>query len=359
MALNISFIAAAFVLACALTYVVIVFCNKKGIYDEVDGRKVHTGNIPRLGGIALFSVFFILAVIYTILNRQQADKNLLYILAGGILIFITGVLDDLYNFRAKVKFVLQIISALCVAISPYNFTHIMSWQLPVILGKVITFGWLLFGMNAYNLIDGLDWLCSGLSLLALIPMAVITWANHSLVSILICILCAAIAGFMVWNKPTAKTFLGDGGSQTLGFFVTVVPLLYMQDVFFNYTKLFYGLLLTSIPFIDVIAAIIRRTRDHRRIFSPDRAHIHHKLLNIGASKIGALSIIFAFQFFIDFIAVLAYQLSLSRETFKLVYIVLLSAYALIIVAFCVLHYVNRHFNKLGKGHLDSAPQEEH
>ncbi|MBQ7159291.1 MAG: undecaprenyl/decaprenyl-phosphate alpha-N-acetylglucosaminyl 1-phosphate transferase [Treponema sp.] len=276
------------------------------------------------------------------------------IFIGGFIIFLAGTVDDFLNLRAKLKFVIQIIAALIVSLSPLYFHSFLGFRIPSVAGRVFTFLWILGLVNAYNLIDGLDWLCGGLSFLTMLTMGFILTSYGKDAGNLYFILGAAIAGFLVFNKPPAKIFLGDGGSQTLGYFVAVSPLFNTFGAFED-TKIIVLILLTSIPVTDVIAAVWRRKRDHRAIFSADRAHIHHKLVNIGFSKITTVGFLLTLQFLICLSSLGVIFMRNKRSAIVLLFVALSFVY----LFFITIHYINRAVNIKMAGHLDAAPQEEH
>ena len=347
-------IGVSLLLSFALIPLIILICKKFSIYDEVDPRKLHKGSIPRLGGIAVFLSFFIVALIYSRIFMKGEMIKVWPILVGGAIILIAGILDDLLNLPAKLKFVVQAVAAFIVAFSPFNFIQIFAWTLPPLLGKIITFFWILGLVNAYNLIDGMDWICSGLSFLTILTISLILRFEGVNYYIIGFILCGSILGFMFWNKPPAKIFLGDGGSQTLGYAIAVLPLIANNNPNINFGKVIAVILLTSIPTTDVIAAIWRRIRDHRKIFSADRAHIHHKLLNVGFSQNVAVFFILLLQGFVCFAVLLAYISERNIGCFIMVFM-----YVVIETVFVIFHYLNYSVNRRNKGKLESNPQEEH
>ncbi len=337
-----------------LTPVMIKLADYFKWYDEVDPRKIHKGSIPRLGGVAIFISFSVVTVYYFF--TEVTDQYLSYvpIFAGGLVIWLSALLDDFINMRAKVKFLCQIVAALCVSLSEYYFHNLFGIDFPAFIGRIITFCWILGIVNAYNLIDGLDWLCSGISFLGILTLGIFIYFGEKHEATLIFALCGAIAGFLVWNRPPAKIFLGDSGSQTLGFCVAVIPLFYTGITKFEYNKLAIMVLLASIPITDVIAAVIRRTREHRSFFSADRAHIHHKLMNIGFSKVMSLTFLLLLQALIC-----AGVLATIPMSTRIASILIVVMFTFVIVFFVTLHYINRVVNKKMIGYLSEAPQKEH
>lgn len=343
----------AFILSCALCPLIIYICNKNELYDEVDERKLHTGNIPRLGGIAVFASFLISVSLYYLIRKDSTILQYWQVIVGFLIILITGILDDLFNLKAKLKLLFQIVAALFIAFSPFYFRSFFGLHLPFELGRFAIFFWIILCVNAYNLIDGLDWLCSGISFISIITFGICgvikDWSYYPLLFII----AGSIAGFMVWNKPNAKIFLGDSGSTTLGFLIAVVPVLNPSDNIYDFNQILICLLISSIPTIDVVAAIIRRVRDKRGIFSPDKAHLHHKLLNIGFTKQTILICILSIQTFIGTMIVLGMFTGRKVGT-----AFILAAYFVVIGLFILIHYVNRRINQLNQGRLTGYTQKQ-
>lgn len=344
----------AFFLCVLLIPLIIFLCKKYNWYDEVDPRKVHKGQVPRLGGVGIFVSFFTAMFVYVFVF---SGKNFAYAIPaclGGFIIFLFGIIDDFLNLRAKIKFVIQILSALIVAMSPLYLSNFLGFEIPHIIGRILTFCWILFLVNAYNLIDGLDLLCGGLSFLTLFTCGIFMLVGGQPVGNIYLILCASIFAFLIFNKPPAKIFLGDGGSQTLGFAIAIAPLFPLAEQM-EYSKVLIALLLASIPVTDVIAAVLRRKRAHRSFFSADRAHIHHKLVNIGFSKTTTAVSLILIQLCICLSALSTLAMTKTRDVIVLLFVCLCLVWSF----FIMMHYVNRAVNMKHIGHLSDAPQEEH
>ena len=344
----------AFVLCVAITPLIIGLCKKFNWYDELDPRKVHQGQIPRLGGVGIFFSFLVSMFIYLAFFSSVDLHYAVPAFFGGLIIFLFGVIDDFMNLRAKLKFLIQIVSATVVSFSPLYFKAVLGLELPVFLGRGITFCWILFLVNAYNLIDGLDLLCGGLSLITLGTAGVFMLAGGQSVGNIYILLCASILGFLVYNRPPAKIFLGDGGSQSLGFVIAMIPLFPMQGGI-EHTKVLVAMLMVSIPVTDVIAAVWRRTREHRSFFSADRAHIHHKLVNIGFSKLATALTLLFIQLCICLAVLSTLFMSKTRDAIIMLCVSLFLVWSF----FILLHYINRSVNIRHVGHLADAPQKEH
>lgn len=342
---------AAFLLSLIFVLITIRYCGRHNIYDEVNSRKVHDGNIPRLGGIGIFLSFAIVSAAYVVFFRRDNFVSFLPVLVAFTLVFVFALLDDLINLRALLKLLFQVIAALIVALSKMYFKNFLGFTIAPLLGRTMTFIWILLCVNAFNLIDGIDWLCSGISFLSLLTLGIVQLLLGGTTHPFYFILAGVVLGFMVWNKPPAKIFLGDSGSQTLGFTIAAFPLLDNSNPKFEYSKIIALFLLASIPVTDVIAAIWRRTREHRFWFAPDKAHIHHKLLNVGFSKTSAVLFLLMVQTIISIIVIGSYLMS-QRSAI----IVLLVAFVFVEVIFITFHYLNYAVIRRNEGHLQNCTQ---
>lgn len=329
------FSSGAFVLSLSLIPLIILFCRKYSLYDPVNARKIHSGNTPRLGGVAVVVSFLVVSLLCALIMPQIKLMGILPLLCSALIIFLFGFLDDLLDLKAVLKLFVQLVAVGIVICSGYRFTYLFAWKMPVWISVPLTFCWVLGIINAYNLIDGLDGLCGGLSIVTLATIGVLRLSSGDPIGFLCFILAASILGFLVFNWPPAKIFMGDCGSQFLGFVIAVFPLCGKGEVL-EYNRVLIMLVLVSIPMIDTVAAIWRRLRDHRPIMSADRFHTHHKLLNLGLSKKAVLYLMLGIQFVICTVTLTAVLACPYHCT-----IILLVIYALVLAAFCVLHFVHK------------------
>ena len=324
-------------LSSLLIPIIIKFCKLYSLYDTVNARKIHSGNIPRLGGIAI-AISFIISVTFLFLtDKTLSFRNALPLLISGMLIFSFGILDDIIELRAILKLFVQLIASAIVTLNGFYFHQIFGLPLPKYTGMAFTFFWIIGIINAYNLIDGLDGLCGTLSFTALITLGTILFSSYPDGSAVCFILAASILGFLIfnWPIPNAKIFMGDGGSQFLGFMIATIPL-YTSNENLEFNKFLIMLVIVSFPMIDTIAAIWRRIRDHRPIMSPDRLHLHHKLLNLGFSKKHALYMVLSLQSLLCCTVILSIFIEKYRAT-----LLLSVAYTFMICFFSFIHFTNR------------------
>ena len=328
--------AAAFILSAILIPFVIKLCNKYHWYDTVNERKVHKGNIPRLGSVGFVVAFSITSIIYSVIEKDAKLSTLLPFVIAGFLIFLFGIIDDFCNLKAKYKLVVQIVAGIIIVLSGYRFKNIGSFTLPLWFSYFMTFCWIIGIINAFNLIDGIDGLCGGLSSLIIITLAIIFSSSATHSSAICFILVAAIGGFLIFNNPhpKAKIFMGDGGSQFLGFMIASLPL-YQSTANFEYNKFFIMVDLVSIPMMDVIAAIWRRVREHRPIMSADRLHLHHKLMNLGLTSKQVLYVLLTVQICLCITCGIAMHFRGFAG-----FVILGITFVVMIILFSAVHYAN-------------------
>ncbi|TVR58085.1 MAG: undecaprenyl/decaprenyl-phosphate alpha-N-acetylglucosaminyl 1-phosphate transferase [Spirochaetaceae bacterium] len=292
----------AFVVNLALMPGIIAIARKKGWYDTRSKRKIHTTDIPRLGGVGLF-VSFALTAAVGLLGMSAIEGNSVFarfaeylpVLIGVSIMHVVGLVDDFKNLRAFRKLGIQLLAGAIVAISPYRLTGITIpfTEIAVRFGLFsypLTIVWIVSLANAFNLIDGVDGLAGGVAAIAgafMLAIGVITqqWALMVASAALI----GATVGFLVFNLPPAKIFMGDSGSLFLGSVLAVIPLL-TRDGVQSATNVVAILTLILIPVFDTIAAIVRRVRDGQPISQPDRKHLHHKLLDLNFGPWSVLAV---------------------------------------------------------------------
>lgn len=279
---------------------IIKISNKKGWFDSIDSRKIHTGEISRLGGVGIFLgfTFSIVAVYFAQSSNLFPEITSFSLLAGGFfLVFLTGLIDDFINIKAIVKFAGQIAAAVLVVLSGVS---IKSFIIPFVwieipfgfLAPVVTVIWIVSISNAINLVDGMDGLAGGISTIAFLFLGVIALLQgHVFTAIISFALLGSTLGFLRYNFPPAKLFMGDSGALFLGFSLAVIPLLATgsEGTTLNIIPL---ITLLAIPIMDTLAAILRRVRNKRAIYSPDKHHIHHQFLERNFSTPSILAIIY-------------------------------------------------------------------
>ncbi len=290
------------------------FCIKHKVYDEPNARKVHHNNIPRLGGVAFLpSMVLSCLITLTTFNSLCLDHTVSLNLwtciffLGLIIIYVTGLIDDVVGLRASVKFIIQLLVVSCLPFCYLYFNDLYGFlgfhQLPFWLGALVTVFFLVYTINALNLIDGIDGLCSSLSLIALGGFCILFYRVHFYTyTTIIAGMMGVLVPYTYYNlfgneKENKKIFMGDAGSTTLGFLLGVLVVKYsMVTPLFPIdvaNHLIVALSMIAVPLLDVARVILVRIHHHEGIFNPDKNHIHHKLLRAGLTQHQALLVILA------------------------------------------------------------------
>ncbi len=306
---NILIIVGAFIASVIIEMMVlpriIYIAKKKHLFDLPDKRKKHSEPIPRLGGIS-FTPVILLVSLFCLFIRfilQFWDEELFFyripetilLVCGLLIIYLLGAKDDLVGVSFKKKFVIQFIASLCIVGSGVYINNLYGLlgfhEIPNWIGVLVSIGLIMFTTNAINLIDGADGLASGISAVALLMYGIMfsiygmwTYAGIAFITL------GLLAPFFYYNfwHPTRKIFMGDTGSLTLGFILAFMILRIAKyppavEIVPN------GLILLVlsalfIPLFDAFKVMVVRIAKGKGPFSPDRNHIHHKLIDLGLSK---------------------------------------------------------------------------
>ena len=290
-------LAVAFLISFASTPTVIALANKiKAIDIPKDERRVHKKPIPLIGGLAIFYGFVISVMCFSVIDRQVMG-----LLAGALIIVTVGVIDDMRDLNAKVKLLFQIIAAAIVVYCGIEIEYVANplakwigpqyinlglWSIP------ITVVWIIGVTNAVNLIDGLDGLACGVSTIASVALLSLTIISQNLnAAIITAALAGAGFGFLPYNFNPAKIFMGDTGSTFLGFVLACISI---QGIMKMYALISFAVpvLILGLPIFDTLFAILRRIAKKKPIMSPDRGHLHHRLLDMGFSQRQTVSILY-------------------------------------------------------------------
>ncbi len=340
--------AISFVVCLAILPTLIETAHRRKFFDQPGTRKIHSDPIPQMGGVAIFSAFILSFLFTTLLAEPLWDRPLLPSRWEGlslVLCFLgmhlTGLLDDLYDMRARYKLLGQILFSVILIGAGFYFHHITVPFVGVIslgwFGPVLTLIWFVGIINAINLIDGMDGLSSGTVLVGCLFIAAYGFKLHyPLVTMVALMLAGGVSAFLVFNFPPAEIFMGDSGSLFLGLAVGVLPLLEPAARVDGFA-LHAGITVFFVPLMDTIAAILRRIREKQSIQEGDRAHIHHKLLDFGLDTREVLSKIFLLEFLLGFALVL--------HTFRPEWngIPLYISWVLGTIFFIILHYRRKFF----------------
>jgi UDP-GlcNAc:undecaprenyl-phosphate GlcNAc-1-phosphate transferase len=272
-----------------------------GLTDAPGPRKVHSTPIPRVGGIAMAIGIFI-----PLLFTQSLIGPLAGFIAGALTLLVFGIWDDRATLGYRAKFAGQVIAVLlCMWLGD---VRIESWTgdqrlpLPPMFGEVLTFLFLVGVTNAVNLSDGLDGLAGGMALLCLCAIALLAAISGNVPVVAVALIeCGAILGFLRFNTHPAQIFMGDSGSQLLGFSIGVLSILATQGESTSVSAAL-PLLLLGLPILDTLSVMVQRIRAGRSPFSPDRNHLHHKLLALSFTHAEAVALVYLLQVMLFLVA---------------------------------------------------------
>jgi UDP-GlcNAc:undecaprenyl-phosphate GlcNAc-1-phosphate transferase len=287
--------AIAGVLSGVLTLVVRRLAPRLGLIDQPDQhRKLHRQGTPLGGGIAVFLAAVVLLALGWFLPSPLQDslcgnpRDLVALLISAAIIVALGVLDDLFSLRGRQKLAGQILAAAVLIVAGLSIERIVLFDYPVDLGILsipFTLFWLLGAINAVNLLDGIDGLATVLGVLlsgSIALMAAMT--GHPSTAVVAIIFAGSLTGFLRFNFPPASIFLGDAGSMLIGL---VVGFLAVQGSLKGPGTVLLAapLAIWTIPVLDSAAALVRRKLTGRSIYLPDRAHLHHRLMDrLGSNR---------------------------------------------------------------------------
>ena len=297
----------AFVIALIVTYVctplVRTLAVKIGAIDAPDARKVHQVSIPRLGGLAIY-IGYMVSLLYSVKDISSVKG----LLIGSVILVAVGIWDDVKQIGPKTKLLGQIVAALMLPIfdNAIHFISIGDHMLYLeYLSIPLTVFWIVGFTNIVNLIDGLDGLAAGISLIACIAIYIVTLQMGQVdLACITLALAGAACGFLRYNFNPAKIFMGDTGSMLLGY--TMAAISVMGSVKTAATVgLVVPVIVLGLPILDTLFAIVRRRINGRPVFQPDKGHLHHRLLAMGLTQKQAVLLMYAITAVLGCVSIVA------------------------------------------------------
>lgn len=291
-------------LALLLTPLVRRLALRIGSVDHPDSRRVNVTPVPRGGGVAVAVAFLLVAVVAMEANSaldlvpvpfSLTPPELAALLAGGALAAVLGVLDDAFQLRARWQLAGQLLLSGVAVVAGITVTVVNN---PFGPGNIELAGpfaagfsvlWITGMINSINFIDGLDGLSSGIAFIAAVTLGLISLTpsiGQPFVALLCFALAGALLGFLRWNFHPASVFIGTSGVMFVGYTLAVLAIL-------GSAKVAIALLVLAVPIIDTFWIIVRRLATGRSPFTPDRGHIHHRLLDLGLSQTQTVLLIYA------------------------------------------------------------------
>ena len=336
--------AVAALISFALTPLVRAVAHRLGVVDEPNHRRVNTKPIARGGGVAVGIAFLGVALVLTLLVSSGSydgfslpssigPNELLALLLGCAVAVVIGLLDDVLNLRARWQLVSQLTLAIGAVLLGIDIDTIANpfgpgqINLSGVWAVVFTIFWIVGMINSINWIDGLDGLSSGIGLIAAFTLGLISLTfgaglfGQPYVALLCFALAGALLGFLRWNFHPASIFVGTSGVMLIGYSLAILSIL-------GSAKVAVALLVLGVPIIDTFWNIVRRLATGTSPFTPDRGHVHHRLMDLGLSQTKAVLVIYAISLAL---AVLSFVLSGAGQLYGFLGVVVASGFLLLIL----------------------------
>lgn len=311
----------------ALTRLAISVAPGLGALDRPGGRKAHDRPTPHLGGLAMYTAFVLVVLVHLVAawavvrsgvladrlppafvdalgGVRLAGPRLFALLVGGGAAALLGLADDMRGLAAPAKFAGQVAAAAFVAAVGVRATFFVAHP---IFGGVMTVLWIVGVTNAFNFLDHMDGLASGVALIAGAIFFVSAVMHGQLfVSAMLAVFCGCALGFLVWNRHPAKIFMGDCGSHFIGFTLACLTVLSTFYTYGRATPLAAAmpLLILGVPIFDAAVVVVRRIRAGRPFWVGDRSHLSHRLVDLGMTVKGAVLTVYLLTFAVGLPALL-------------------------------------------------------
>lgn len=282
---------------------------KVGAVDKPNARRINKKPMPTMGGLGIFIAFSFSN--FFLLRSQFPTKQLLALFLAELIIVITGVIDDIYEINPYQKLLGIILASLVV----YYMAGIRlrSFTIPLIgtfslhwLSLPVTLLWIVAITNAINLLDGLDGLATGVSIIALTTSSITGFfflpSVNTYIPVMMITLVAALLGFLPYNFHPASIFLGDTGALFIGFLISVFSLYGLKNA--TVISLVIPIFILGVPITDTVYAILRRMLNKKSIFAADKHHLHHRLIQMGLTHRQTVLVIYGIALIFSFISLL-------------------------------------------------------
>lgn len=310
----------ALLMSLLLTPIVRFLSVRVGVVDTPNARRINKVPMPTSGGLAIVTSFVIASLVLMPIASNGAHiggqtyfQYILPVVLGGLVVTITGFIDDVYELSPKLKMLGIVTGAIIVwAFTDFKFD---SFKIPFggpllafdpFLTFFLTVLWIISITNAINLIDGLDGLVSGVSIISLVTMAIVAYfflpLTNFFLTLTILILIASIAGFFPYNYHPAIIYLGDTGALFIGFMIGVLSLQGLKNA--TAVAVVTPVIILGVPIMDTIVAIIRRSLSGKKFYEPDKMHLHHRLLSMGFTHRGAVLVVYGIAMLFSLISLL-------------------------------------------------------
>ncbi|MBP2025645.1 glycosyltransferase family 4 protein [Peptoniphilus stercorisuis] len=282
----------AVLISVIMTPIIIKLAKKFGFMDiPKDNRRMHKKPIPLAGGLGMYITFVVSILIFAKVLKLTLSSEVIGLIAGSTVIVLSGLIDDKVGLSPKKKIIFQLVAGICLVVggvrieffnNPFNigdpFIYIKYLSIP------ITLFWITGITNTINLIDGLDGLAAGVSMICAISLMMIAYKfGYTEVAIIAAILAGACLGFLPYNFNPAKIFMGDTGALFLGFVLSYISIEgVMKSV--AILTIIVPVLILGVPVFDTAFAMVRRKLSGKSMVEADKGHLHHRLLAMGLSQ---------------------------------------------------------------------------
>lgn len=293
-----------------------------------DDRRIHKKPIPRLGGLAIF-----LATTVSMILMLELERDIVAIIVGGLVIAISGLIDDTKEVSPKLKISFQLLASLIliyggveikILTNPFSELGYINMG---IMAVPITIFWVVGITNTVNLIDGMDGLSAGVSSISAITLAIISYiVGDTNISIISLIIAGAALGFLPYNFNPASIFMGDTGALYLGFMLSAVAIEGTVKGAAT-VAIIVPILSLGLPVFDTTFAILRRYKNKRPIMQADRGHLHHRLLDLGLGQRRTVIILYLVNIIFGAFAIVMAQIDFRRGAILLMILLAIVTYA--------------------------------
>lgn len=320
-----------FVLGILLSLILTPVCRRValrfGVLDNPGTRKVHKKPKPLLGGLAIFLSFDIVLFVLWLFGYIEPGHSLqmLSIAAGGLVIMIVGLIDDIRPITARVKLLMQIAISVVAAVIIVGGDIRLSlyvFDANSVLAFVVTIIWVVGITNSFNLLDNMDGLSAGVSVIASISFAVIgVMQREPTVSMLSLAIGGSCLGFLRYNLHPSRIFMGDAGSMFVGFTLASIAVLGVYTRITDVPRLavMTPILVLAVPIFDTASVVWIRWRGHRPIFVGDKNHFSHRLVSFGMSQSKAVFFIYLVAGLMGLMGILVSTLKIEQAVFLFLY----------------------------------------
>lgn len=344
---------ASFTFLIIATPLIIKLGIKYDIVDHHNSRKIHRGKIPRIGGVGIAIGTLLAPAILLVTTKAPEWKEALsgrsimfVVIGGGLAISLLGLIDDVWGLKARWKFLFQVAIATIAWYFGFSieaiFTPFGTFSFGI-LSLPVTVFWIVAIINAFNLIDGIDGLSSGVAFFASLTMFILSIHNgHAFAAIFSASMAGAVVGFLLFNFNPAKIFMGDSGSMFLGYMLAIIS---VQGGNKGNTiiSILVPIIAMGLPILDTGMAIIRRFFRNQPLFQADKQHIHHILLNRGWTQRKVVIFLYGITVIFTGLALITIFLK-DSEVFLIV-----TVFSIIVFVFITrLGYMNMFYNRFSQ-----------